>query len=302
MRKPTTANPLDTMPYDDRDGVIWVNGEFVEWCEAKTHILCHGLHYGSGVFEGERCYNGKIFKAQEHHERLIKSAEIIGMKPIGYTPEQLTEIAYEVLKRNNITEGYVRPVAWRGSEMMAISASQTSTNLAIAAWFWPSYFSPEIAEKGIKIKTASWKKPAPDCTPFNAKCNGQYVINTMNKHEAEDAGYHDSLVLDWRGYISEGTGANIFLIMEDGKIHTPTPDCFLDGITRQTVIGIAKREGYELVERHIKPEELLKTKELFFTGTAAEVTPIGQVDEQIFPVGPVTKALMAAYAAEVGKE
>jgi branched-chain amino acid aminotransferase len=269
------------------------------WRQATVHVLNHGLHYASSVFEGLRVYDGKIFKLSEHSERLIKSAELLDFK-IPYTVEELNKFTQETVKQNNVLNGYVRPVAWRGSEMMAISAQQNTTHVAIASWEWGSYFSSEAKEKGLKLKTSPWARPAPNTAPTASKAAGLYMICTLSKHAAEREGYNDALMLDWRGLIAEATGANIFLVI-DGALHTPTPDCFLDGITRRTVMELAKREGISVTERHIRPEELENTQEVFLTGTAAEVTPVGSIDEHIFAVGPVTKKLMDAYAAEVRK-
>lgn len=265
----------------------------VDWKDAKVHVLTHALHYGSCVFEGERAYSGVIFKSQEHSERLHKSAAIMGMK-VPLSPEDLTKLKDEVLKANNIVDGYVRAFAWRGSEQMGVSAQQTTTHMAIAAWDWGSYFSTEKRENGINLCMAQYRRPAPDMAPTQAKAAGLYMICTISKHNAEAQGYDDALMLDYRGYIAEATGANIFLI-KDGEIHTPTPDCFLNGITRQTVIGLAKEKGYELIERHIKPEELGDFEECFLTGSAAEVTAVGSIAEHNYSVGPIVRDLRDAY-------
>ncbi len=287
--------------FHDRDGVIWYDGEMVDWREANLHVLSHALHYASSVFEGERVYGGKIFKLREHTERLFESARIMGFE-IPYTLEQVDQACIDACEANGIVDGYVRPVAWRGSEMMGVSAQETKIHLAIAVWPWPSYFSPEARMKGIRLKTSDWRRPPPECAPVHAKAAGLYMICTMSKHQAESEGYDDALMLDWRGYVVEGTGANIFLIMPDGKIHTPPPDCFLNGITRQSVIELAKKRGYEIVERHIKPEELNDAQEIFVTGTAAEVTPVGEIDGIKFTVGEVTQNLMADYDQLVGRK
>lgn len=281
------------IPFDDRDGTIWFNGKMIPWRDAKIHVISHGLHYGSCVFEGERAYNGKIFKSREHSERLLKSAEILGME-FPYTVDQIEKAKEETLKANNLTDAYIRPVAWRGSEQMGIAARQTKTHVAIACWEWPSYFSPELREKGISLMTSSWRKPPPNSAPCHSKAAGLYMINTLSKHEAEDKGYTDALMLDYRGYPVEATGANLFVI-KDGKIRTPKPDCFLNGITRQTVIQLAKDLGYALEEDHITVEFLAAADEVFITGTAAEVTAIGKIDGQTYAVGPVTRALREAY-------
>jgi branched-chain amino acid aminotransferase len=287
--------------FHDRDGVIWYDGEMVDWREANLHVLSHALHYASSVFEGERVYGGKIFKLREHTERLFESARIMGFE-IPYTLEEVDQACIDACEANGIVDGYVRPVAWRGSEMMGVSAQETMIHLAIAVWPWPSYFSPEARMKGIRLKTSDWRRPPPECAPVHAKAAGLYMICTMSKHQAEAEGYDDALMLDWRGYVVEGTGANIFLIMPDGKIHTPPPDCFLNGITRQSVIELAKKRGYEIVERHIKPEELNDAQEIFVTGTAAEVTPVGEIDGITFTVGEVTQNLMADYDQLVGRK
>ena len=285
------------IPFDDRDGTIWQDGKLVPWRDAKVHVLTHGLHYASCVFEGERVYDGKVFKLTEHSERLIKSAELLGFT-LPYSVQELNDATMETVKTNNIQNGYVRPVAWRGSEMMAISAQQTKIHVAIAAWEWAKYFSKEAFERGLKLKTSTWRRPAPDTAPTASKAAGLYMICTMSKHAAEREGFDDALMLDYRGYIAEATGANIFLIM-GGELHTPTPDCILNGITRQTVMGIARDRQIKVVERHIKPEELANTQEVFLTGTAAELTPVGSIDDHTFTVGPVTKLLMDDYSKAV---
>jgi len=285
---------MSMIPFDDRDGVIWLNGEFVPWRDAKLHVLSHGLHYASCVFEGERSYNGAIFQMREHHERLHNSADIMGFE-IPYSVDEIDAAAQSLLRENGIVDGYIRPVAWRGSEMMGVSAQQTRINVAIAAWEWPSYFSPEARLKGIRLKTSPWRRPAPDCAPVHAKAAGLYMICTLSKHAAEKEGYQDALMLDYRGRVAEATGANIFLL-QDGKLHTPVPDCFLDGITRRTVIDLARRRGVEVIERPIMPDELAKTAEIFITGTAAEVTPVGEIDGHRFTVGRLSQDLMTAYS------
>jgi branched-chain amino acid aminotransferase len=285
------------LPFDDRDGVIWFNGELTPWRDAKLHVLSHGLHYASCVFEGERSYGGHIFKMDEHHDRLFKSANLLGYS-LPYSREEIDAAAMEVLRANDIVDGYIRPVAWRGSEMMAISAQQTAIHVALAAWEWPAYFTPEARLQGIRMAIAEWRRPAPGCAPTDSKAAGLYMICTLSKHTAEAAGYNDALMLDYRGQIAEATGANIFLI-QDGRIHTPTPDCFLDGITRRSVIALARKRGYEVIERAIMPEELERTQEVFITGTAVEVTPVSEIDGRQFTPGDITKALMADYDALV---
>ena len=285
----------ELIPFDDRDGFIWFNGKLVAWRDAKVHVLTHGLHYGSCVFEGERSYGGNIFKSRQHSERLHKSAELLGFK-IPYSVDEIEVAKQEVLKANNIVDGYLRPVAWRGSEMMAISAQQNKIHVAVAAWSWPSMFKPEIKEKGIRLKWAKYKRPDAATAPTASKAAGLYMICTISKHEAEAAGFHDALMLDYRGYLAEATGANLFLVI-DGEVHTPTPDCFLNGITRQTVMELAAKRGLKVHERHIKPEELERVQEVFLTGSAAEITPVGEIEGQMFTVGPVTKALIDDYQA-----
>ncbi len=284
---------MSIIPFDDRDGTIWFDGQMVPWRDAKIHVINHGLHYASCIFEGERAYEGKIFKSHEHTARLFKSASVMGMN-IQFTPEMLNQAKEDVLKVNNLVNAYLRPVAWRGSEQMGIGARQTKTHVAIAAWEWPSYFSPELREKGINLKTSSWQKPAPNTALTEAKAAGLYMINTLSKHQAEEAGYHDALMLDYRGYAVEATGANLFRI-KNGIIRTPKTDCFLNGITRQTVIQLASELGLPLEEDFITVEDLKSADEVFITGTAAEVTAIGRIDDTNYAVGPVTRALREAY-------
>ncbi len=285
------------LTFDDRDGFIWHNGALAPWREVKVHALTHGLHYGSCVFEGERSYGGKIFKMEEHHQRLLESANILGFE-IPFSRAEIDAAAMEVLEANGIVDGYLRPVAWRGSEMMGVSAQQNKIHLALAAWEWPSYFSPEARLKGIRMAVADWRRPAPECAPIKSKAAGLYMICTLAKHKAETEGYQDALMLDYRGRIAEATGANIFLV-QDGKIHTPVPDCFLNGITRRTVIDLARKRGYEVIERPIMPEELGQTQEVFITGTAAEVTPVGEIGDYRFTPGEISKQLIEDYEALV---
>ena len=286
--------------FDDRDGLIWFNGEWVDWRDARIHVLTHGLHYASCVFEGERMYAGRIFKLREHTERLFFSAEALGFK-IPFTVAEIDQACIDACTKNGIVDGYVRPVAWRGSEMMGVSAQQNRINVAIAAWAWPSYFSPELREKGIRMITSKWRRPAPECAPVHAKAAGLYMICTLSKHTAEAQGCQDALMLDYRGQVAEATGANIFISFGDGKLHTPKPDCFLNGITRQTVIGLAKARGIEVIERAIFPDELKKATEIFLTGSAAEVTPVGQIDDLKFTPGQITRWLIDDYEKAVGK-
>ncbi len=285
------------VPFDQMQGQIWYNGEFVDWSDAKVHVLTHGLHYGSCVFEGERAYGGAIFKSREHTERLHHSASVLDFE-IPYSVDEIEKAKRDVLSVNGFTDAYVRPVAWRGSEMMGVSAQKTKIHLAIAAWEWPAYFSPEARLKGIRMTVSDWKRPAPDTAPTDSKAAGLYMICTLSKHAAEAKGYSDALMLDYRGQIAEATGANIFLV-QDGVLHTPLPDCFLDGITRRTVIALAKDCGYQVVERPIMPKELARTQEVFITGTAVEVTPVAEIDDHRFTPGEITKRLMEAYDALV---
>jgi branched-chain amino acid aminotransferase len=288
---------MSLIPFDDRDGFIWFDGAMVPWRDARVHVLTHGLHYGSCVFEGERAYGGKIFKSREHSQRLHQSAELLGFS-LPYSVDQLEAAKAEVMAKNQLVDAYFRPVAWRGSEMMAISAQQTKIHVAIAAWQWPSYFGGEAKQKGLRLAVARWARPAPNTAPTASKAAGLYMICTISKHEAEAEGFNDAMMLDWRGFVAEATGANLFFAI-DGKLHTPKPDCFLDGITRRTAMELARAQGIEVVERHIKPEELASASEAFLTGTAAELTPIGQIGEQRWAVGPITQALMQAYSKAV---
>ncbi|MCR9213821.1 MAG: branched-chain amino acid aminotransferase [Proteobacteria bacterium] len=284
---------MDTSSFADRDGLIWFNGELVPWRDANIHVLTHGLHYASSVFEGERVYDGEIFKLGEHTDRLIKSANILGFE-IEQSAEEINKACIETVAANNIVDGYVRPVAWRGSEMMGVSAQQNKINLAIAAWVWPSYFDPEARMKGIRLKLSPWKRPSPETIPTESKAAGLYMICTLSKHQAEAEGYDDALMLDYRGLVAEATGANIFFV-KDGELHTPTPDCFLDGITRRTVIDLARARGIKVVDRAIRPEELADFTECFLTGTAAEVTPVGSIDNYQFTPGEICQQLIDDY-------
>jgi branched-chain amino acid aminotransferase len=281
---------MSLLPYDDRDGFIWMNGTMVPWRDARGHVLTHALHYASSVFEGERVYDGRIFKLTEHTLRLAHSARTLGFE-LPYDVPTIEQACKHVVAANGIGDGYVRPVAWRGAEMMGVSAQKCRINVAIAAWTWPAYFTPEARLKGIRMTRAIYDRPAPNTAPTQSKAAGLYMICTLSKHEAEAKGYDDALMLDYRGYLAEGTGANLFLVI-DGKLHTPIPDCFLDGITRQTVIGLARGRGIEVVERHIKPEELSDAAEVFLTGTAVEVTPVREIDAYRFEVGPITRQLI----------
>lgn len=288
---------MASVPFDQLEGYIWMNGEFVRWADAKIHVLTHGLHYASSVFEGERAYGGEIFKLNEHTERLHESARILGFK-IPFTVEELNDACRKLLAKQGFKDAYIRPVAWRGSETMGVSAQANKINVAIAIWQWPSYFDPAQKLKGIRLDLAEYRRPDPKTAPSKSKAAGLYMICTISKHAAEAKGYADALMLDWRGQVAEATGANVFFV-KDGVIHTPTPDCFLDGITRRTVIDLAKRRGYEVVERAIMPEELEGFEQCFLTGTAAEVTPVSEIGPYRFSVGEIAINLMNDYAAEV---
>jgi branched-chain amino acid aminotransferase len=283
--------------YDRLEGVIWYDGKLVPWSEANAHVLTHGLHYGSCVFEGERAYGGQIFKNKEHAERLKRSANVLDFE-IPYSVAEIMAAKQTVVEKNGKKEAYVRPVAWRGSEMMGVSAQSNTIHLAIASWEWPSYFDPEQRLKGIRLDLAEYRRPDPKTAPSSAKAAGLYMICTISKHRAERRGYADAMMLDWQGRVAECTGANIFFT-KDGKIHTPIADCFLDGITRQTVIALAKKRGIEVIERRIMPDELTGFAECFITGSAAEVTAVAEVADWRFKPGTVTKQLMDDYTAEV---
>ena len=286
---------MSLVPYDDREGWIWFDGRMVPWREAQIHVLTHALHYASCVFEGERVYDGRIFKLTQHSQRLAESANVLGFS-LPYDVASVDQACKQLVAANGIGDGYVRPLAWRGAEMMGVSAQHCRIHLAIAAWQWPAYFTPEARLKGIRMTRAPYRRPAPDTAPTKSKAAGLYMICTLSKHEAEARGYDDALMLDYRGLLAEGTGANLFLAM-DGKLHTPTPDCFLDGITRRTVIDLARARGIEVVERHIEPAELEQAREVFLTGTAVEVTPVREIDQYSFEVGPITRQLIADFDA-----
>lgn len=285
------------LPFDKREGVIWMNGEFVPWENANLHVLSHGLHYGSGVFEGVRAYNGRIFKLKEHTDRLVNSADILGMK-IPFSADEINNACIAALDKQGFQDAYIRPLAWRGSEMMAISAQQTTINLAIAVWQWPSYFDPAEKLKGIRLDISDWRRPDPKTAPCHAKATGLYMICTMSKHAAEAKGYTDAMMFDWRGQVAEATGANVFFV-KDGELHTPDPDCFLNGITRQTIIELAQRRQIKVTERAIMPDEMATMEQCFLVGTAAEVTPVSEIGPYNFEVGDITKTLMTDYEAEV---
>jgi len=287
---------MPILPFDDRDGVIWWDGKMVPWRDARPHVLTHGLHYASAVFEGERAYNGNIFKLREHTERLIASGRILGFE-VPYSADEIDAACNEVLKANGLTDAYIRPLAYRGSEMLAVSAQHTKIHLAIATWPWPNLFGANRM-KGVRLGWAKWKRPHPETAPTASKAAGLYMIGTLSKHGAEAEGFDDALMLDWRGQVSEATGANIFFAM-NGELHTPIPDCFLDGITRRTVMKLAHKRQIKVVERVIMPDELANATEVFLAGTAAEVTPVRQIGELEFGTGPITEALFADYEALV---
>jgi len=292
---------MEPVPFDKRSGKIWFNGQLVNWHDVKIHVLSHGLHYASCVFEGERVYDGEIFKLEEHTERLFHSASRLGFK-IPYSQEILNKSCRDIVRMQKVKNGYVRPVVWRGSEMMAISAQKTKIHVAIATWEWGSYFDPSLKLKGIKLDISKWKRPAPDTIPWDTKASGLYMICTLSKHEAEKKGFTDSLMLDYQGNVAEATGANIFFKNKNNELHTPTPDSFLDGITRRCIINIAKSKNIKIVERKIKPEELSNFTGCFLTGTAAEVTPVSQIDNYKFSVCDVIKDLSESYQNLVRKK
>jgi len=291
---------MGTQAFSDRDGLIWMDGKIVPWREAHVHILTHGLHYASSVFEGERAYSGNIFKIQEHSDRLIRSAELIDMG-MTLSAGEINAAKHEILEANKLTDAYIRPVAWRGSEQMGISAQATETHVGIACWEWPSYFSPELREKGISLQTSKWRAPMPDTAVTASKTAGLYATHTMSKHAAEKDGFIDALMLDYRGLVAEATGANIFMV-KDGVLKSPIPDCFLNGLTRQTVIALSTEAGIPFEECRIKPEELKEADEVFLTGTAAEVTAVGKIDETEYQVGPITRKLREMYEDLVHSE
>jgi branched-chain amino acid aminotransferase len=285
------------IPYDDRDGWIWMDGVFTPWREAKVHVLTHGLHYASAVFEGERMYGGVIFKLAEHTARLFRSAEILDFQ-IPFKEDEINAACIEVCARNGLEDSYVRPIAWRGSETIGVSAQDTRIHVAIAAWDWPSYFKPEEKARGIALTWAKYRRPSPETAPTASKAAGLYMICTISKHAAERDGFADAMMLDYRGYVAEATGANVFFV-RDGVLHTPTPDCFLNGLTRQSVMAIARDKGFEIVERHIRPEELADFSECFIVGSAAEVTPVSRIADHTFKPGNISLSLMDDYARMV---
>ena len=288
---------MQILPFDNRDGFIWLNGKFIKWRDANIHVLNHGLHYASCVFEGLRIYNGKIFKLDEHIERLFNSAKILDLD-IPYDHEKVVDITKEIIVKQNVSDGYVRPVVWRGSEMMAISAKKGSTNLAIATWEWPSYFSPEKLLEGIKLNVSKWLRPSPESAPTDSKAAGLYMICSLSKHEAEKLGFDDALMLDYRGYVAEATGANIFFV-KDNELFTPIADCFLNGITRQTVVEIAKENKIKTHEKHFKLDFLKTCDEVFLTGTAVEITPVSCIENFNFEERKLTKFLMSEFKKKV---
>lgn len=288
---------MPIIPFHDRDGVIWMDGALAPWRDAKLHVLTHALHYASAVFEGERAYAGKVFHEAAHTDRLLASARIMGFE-IPYSAEEITAARRATLDANGFaaSDAYIRPIAWRGSEMMGVSAQHNRIHLAIACWQWPSYFSPEKKMEGIRLAMGDWRRPDPRTAPVHAKAAGLYMIATLNKHAAEAAGFEDALMLDWRGLVAEATGANIFFVI-DGDLHTPTPDCFLNGITRQAVIGMARKRQMKVVERAIQPEEMASATECFLTGTAAEITPVRQIGDCHFTPGTICKTLLDDFNA-----
>ena len=279
--------------FDDRDGWIWFDGKLVPWREANIHVLTHALHYASSVFEGQRAYNGEIFKLTEHCQRLHQSARILGFE-IPWSVSEIEAACKEVLKANNLVDAYMRPVAWRGSEMMGVSAQGTKPHMAIAAWEWGKYFDPKLAEKGIRLDIARYRRPAPYTAPVHSKASGLYMIATLSRQQAESRGYDDALMFDWRGQVAEATGANVFFV-RDGELHTPTPDCFLDGITRRTIMDIARGRGIEVVERAIWPDELDTFQQMFLTGSAAEVSFVGSAGPWNFEVGDLSRQIANDY-------
>jgi|TARA_B110000211_G_C14035201_1_gene534158 branched-chain amino acid aminotransferase len=292
---------METVPYDKRSGKLWFNGKTINWADAKIHVLNHGLHYASCVFEGERVYEGEIFKLEEHTERLFYSAKRMGIE-VPYSQSELNEACKNIVNIQKVSNGYVRPVIWRGSEMMAISAQKNKINVAIATWEWGSYFDPKLKLNGIKLDISSWRRPSPNSIPWDTKAAGLYMICTLSKHEAESKGFTDSLMLDHEGNIAEATGANIFFKNDEGELHTPIPDSFLDGITRRSVIGIAKQKGIKVIERKISPEEMKNFVGCFLTGTAAEITPVAQIDKYNFKVCELIKDLNEGYQNLVRKK
>lgn len=283
---------MELVPFDDRDGWIWLDGALVPWRQARLHVLSHGLHYASAVFEGERAYSGNIFRLREHTDRLINSGRIMGFE-VPWSAEQIDAACQEVLTANGLTDAYVRPIAWRGTEMLAVAAQHTRIHVAIAAWPWPSYFGANRMA-GIRMGMAEWKRPSPETAPTAAKATGLYMIGTLSKHRAEQEGYADALMLDWRGRVAEATGANVFLVIDDA-IHTPTPEGFLDGITRRSVMSLARRHQMKVVERPIEADEINRATEVFLAGTAAEVTPVREIAGHRYTPGRITQTLLRGF-------
>ena len=291
---------MAAVSFDDRDGWIWFDGQFVPWRDARVHVLTHGLHYASSVFEGERMYDGEIFKLHEHTVRLFRSAELLEMD-IPFTVAEIDEACKATAAKNGFNDCYLRPIVWRGSETVSVASKGTKVHVAIAAWPWPSYYDPEQKRRGIRITRAKWKRPDPETIPSEAKAAGLYMICTLSKDMAEREGYADALMLDYRGYVAEMTGANVFFV-KDGAIHTPLADCFLNGITRLTLIDLARWRGFEVIERHIRPEEMADFSECFITGSAAEVTPVSEIGEHRFTPGNISLSLMDDYAGLVRRK
>lgn len=287
---------MSPLPYDQREGFIWMDGKLVPWLEAKVHVLTHALHYASAVFEGARIYDGEVFALTQHSERLHASADLLGFK-IPYSVEDVNQACRDVIKAQGLSDGYIRPIAWRGPEEMGVAAKATKIHMAVACWDWGSYFPMEERLKGIRLCFAQYRRPDPMTAPCKAKAAGLYMICTLEKHRSMDAGYADALMLDWRGLVAEATGANIFFVKDD-TLHTPVPDCFLDGITRRTVIALAKKRGLTVIERQIQPEEMAGFEQCFLTGSAAEVTPVSEIGPYRFTVGEITKSLMEEYSAQ----
>ncbi|HEY5289528.1 MAG TPA: branched-chain amino acid aminotransferase [Caulobacteraceae bacterium] len=291
---------MSLLPYDDRDGWIWLDGQFTPWREAKAHVLTHALHYASAVFEGERMYDGEVFKLREHTERLIHSGRILDFE-IPFTVDQIEAATIATCAKNGLTDCYIRPVAWRGSEIMGVAAQASRIHVAIAAWQWPSYFNPEEKRRGIELTWAKYKRPSPETAPTDSKAAGLYMICTLSKHAAEREGFADAMMIDYRGYVAEATGANVFFV-RDSALVTPIADCFLNGITRRSVMALARSKGFEVIERHIEPKELASFSECFIVGTAAEVTPVSRVAEHRFTPGNITFSLMDDFAKLVRRQ
>jgi branched-chain amino acid aminotransferase len=291
---------MSMLPYDDRDGWIWLDGQFTPWREAKAHVLTHGLHYASAVFEGERMYGGEVFKLAEHTARLFHSARILDFE-IPFTEDEINAATLAACAKNNLVDCYIRPIAWRGSEIMGVAAQASRIHVAIAVWEWPSYFNPEEKRRGIEMTWAKYKRPSPETAPTASKAAGLYMICTLSKHAAEREGFADAMMVDYRGYVAEATGANV-LFVEDGVLVTPIADCFLDGITRRSVMVLARSKGFEVVERHIRPEELAGFSECFIVGTAAEVTPVSRVGDYRFRPGAISLSLMDDFAKLVRRQ